>query len=334
MRIIVTGSAGFLGSHLADSLLEDGHTVLGIDNLSGGDMENVFHDFVKADTSDFEKMDEIIKEFKPDIVYHCACSAHEGFSLFSPHYITKNTFGNTMAILSACARNNVKRFIYTSSMSRYGAIKAPFHETDTPKPEGPYATAKLACEIILKQLGETHNMEYAIAIPHNIIGTRQKYDDPFRNVAAIFINRNLQGKPAIIYGDGLQQRSFSFVEDCIFSMKKMIDCKSGEIYNIGPDEKDGEITTVKELAEIIADLTGFKGQPIHRPDRPREVKISHCSSDKIRKDFGYQTKTSLRDGLKEMVDYIYKNGTKEFQYNIPVEIINDKTPSTWVNKEI
>lgn len=334
MRILITGSAGFLASHLADSFIEDGHTVLGVDNLSGGSMENVFHDFVKADVSDFEKMDEIIKTFKPDVVYHCACYAHEGLSIFSPNIVTKNTFGNSVAILSACIRNKVKRFVYTSSMSRYGKIQTPFREDMTPIPEDPYAVAKVAVESILKQMGETHGIEYAIAVPHNIIGARQKYDDPFRNVASIFINRNLQGKPAIIYGDGLQQRSFSFVQDCIYSMKKMIDCPSGEIYNIGPDEADGAVTTVKELAEIVAKETGFKGEPIHRPDRPREVKISHCSSDKIRKQFGYETKTTLEEGIKEMVKYIKEKGVRDFKYVIPIEIVNDKTPTTWTKKEI
>lgn len=334
MRIIVTGSAGFLGSHLADSLIEDGHEVLGIDNLSGGSLENVFHNMYEADTGDFEEMDRIIKEFKPDVVYHCACYAHEGLSTFSPHIVTKNTFGNSIALISACVKNNVKRFVYTSSMSRYGAIQTPFHETDTPRPEGPYAVAKVAVETILKQMSETHGMEYVIAVPHNIIGTRQKYDDPFRNVAAIFINRNLQGKPAILYGDGLQQRSFSFVEDCIYSMKKMIDCPSGEIYNIGPDEKDGAISTVKELAEVVAKYTGYKGQPINKPDRPREVKVSHCSSDKIREHFGYETKTTLDEGIKAMVEYIKEKGAREFDYAIPVEIINDKTPTTWSKREM
>jgi UDP-glucose 4-epimerase len=334
MKILVTGSAGFLGSHLADALIAEGHDVVGVDNLLGGSMENVSSKFYEADTSDFKKMDEIIGKEKPDVVYHCACSPYEGLSVFSPSIITHNTFSNTVAILSASIAHGVKRFVFTSSMSRYGAQQTPFTEDMAPKPEDPYAVAKAASEEVIKQMSETHGIEYAIAVPHNIIGIRQKYDDPFRNVVSIFINRNLQGKPAIIYGDGEQKRSFSFVDDCIYSMLRMIDCPSGEIYNIGPDEKDGALTTINELAELVAEATGFEGKPIFRPDRPREVKVAHCSSEKIRRDFGYTTKTSLRDGISQMVEDIKRQGAKPFSYYLPVEIVNELTPTTWTKKEM
>lgn len=332
MKIIVTGIAGFLGSHLAERLIKEGHEVIGIDNLIGGDEDNVPREagFEELDTADWNAMGYIMLRYKPDIIYHCACTAYEGFSVFSPALCCKNTFQNTIGILSPAIRSGVKRFIYCSSMSRYGKQTPPFTEDMTPKPEDPYAVAKVASEEVLKQMSETHGIEYAIAVPHNIIGTRQKYDDPYRNVASIFINRMLQGKPPIIYGDGQQTRSFSFIDDCLYSLIKMLDCPSGGIYNIGPDEKESTIT-VKELADIIAELTGFKGEYEYLPDRPREVKHAYCSSDKIRKEFGYKTNTNIRDGLSQMVEDIKRRGTKEFKYHLPLEISKD-APKTWTGE--
>lgn len=335
MKILVTGVAGFLGSHLAERLIKEGHEVIGVDNLLGGCIENVPSGvkFFEDDTADITAMEWIIGEERPDIVYHCACIACEGFSVFSPSFITNNTFGNTIALLSASIKLGVKRFIYTSSMSRYGKQECPFTEDMQPKPEDPYAVAKVASEDVLKMLAETHGIEYVIAIPHNIIGTRQKYDDPYRNVVSIMINRMLQGKAPIIYGDGSQTRSFSFIDDCVDSMVRMIDCPDKCIYNIGPDDKDGSVHSVKELADIIAEVIGFKGKYIYVPDRPREVKHAYCSSDKIRKEFGFKTKTNIIEGIKEMVEDIKKKGVKDFKYDYPLEIENG-APKTWSQKLI
>lgn len=337
MKILVTGNAGFLGSHLVDAFLEEGHEVVGIDSLVSGYIDNINPKIVQyiKDTSNYDDMNRIIKTEKPDVIYHAACAPYEGVSVFSPDWVTKNTFGNSVAIIAAAANNKIKRFVFCSSMSRYGKQNPPFTENMQPAPEDPYAVAKAGTELILKQMAETHGIEYAIAIPHNIIGPRQAYDDPGRNVASIMINRNLRGEPAIIYGDGMQTRCFSYVDDVIYSLKRMLDCPSGEVYNVGPDDKDGEVVTIKELARIIAELTGFEGEPIHMPDRPREVKHAFTSSDKIRNEFGYTTNTSLRTGLKGIVDYVRERGTREFNYkNMNIEIINDKTPKTWIDKLI
>ena len=128
-----------------------------------------------------------------DIVYHCAATAHEGLSVFSPNFITKNIYQASVAVMTASIVNNVKKFIFCSSMARYGNQKTPYAESMTPKPEDPYGIAKVAAEDTLKLLSEVHGMNYNIAVPHNIVGPNQKYDDPFRNVMSIFINRNLQG---------------------------------------------------------------------------------------------------------------------------------------------
>lgn len=337
MHILVTGSAGFLGSHLVDALLGDGHTVVGIDSLISGYVDNLnptIRQYIK-DTSDYDEMNRILSVEKPDVIYHTACAPYEGVSVVSPDWVTKNTFGNTVSLIAAAANNKVGRFVFCSSMSRYGKQVPPFSEDNIPEPEDPYAVAKVASEKVLEQMAETHGMEYVIAVPHNIIGPRQAYDDPGRNVASIMINRNLLGKPAIIYGDGNQTRCFSYIDDVLYSLKRMIDCPSGEVYNIGPDDKDGEVVTINDLATLIASLTGFKGEPTYFPDRPREVKHAFTSSDKIRKEFGYETKTVLEEGLAKIVDYIQERGAREFSYrNMNIEIVNDKTPRTWTEKLI
>ena len=223
--------------------------------------------------------------------------------------------------------------IFCSSMARYGTNEIPFREEFIPTPQDPYGIAKVAAENILKNLCEVHGVEYVIAVPHNIIGPYQKYDDPFRNVLSIFINRNLQNKPSIIYGDGNQIRCFSYIDDVIYCLEKLaLDKKiNKEIVNIGPDE---EMITINEIAKIVSNVTGFNGDPIYVLDRPQEVKFATCSADKSRKLLNYETKTTLKDAVIKTCDYIKQNGVKEFKYHLPVEIINDKTPETWVKKLI
>ncbi|MGI8509230.1 MAG: NAD-dependent epimerase/dehydratase family protein, partial [Gemmatimonadaceae bacterium] len=206
-----------------------------------------------------------------------------------------------------------------------------FTEETRPQPVDPYGIAKYAAELLVKNVADTHGFEYVIAVPHNIIGPRQKYDDPYRNVASIMINRMLQGKQPIVYGDGGQKRCFSFVQDCIDPLLKMGSEPGvvGEIINIGPDE---EYVSILELAQTIAELMNFDLDPIFVPDRPREVRYATCSADKARRLLDYQTKVSLRDGLRSIVDWISANGTKPFQYHLPIEIDSPLVPKTWKDR--
>ena len=252
MKVLITGVAGFMGSHLADEFLKRGHSVVGIDNLIGGYYENVpvGVEFYAKDLGDF---DSVEKHFHGiDLVVHTACTAYEGLSVFSPALVTRNTSHITTVAVSASIKHGVKKFVHMSSMARYGTQDTvPFTEDMTPKPQDPYGIAKYGAELLIKNLCETHNMKYVILVPHNIIGPRQKYDDPYRNVASIMINRMLSDKQPIIYGDGSQMRCFSFMQDVINPL--MIVCETdvadGQIINIGPDE---EFITIKELAEMEA----------------------------------------------------------------------------------
>ena len=333
MKIFITGVAGFLGSHLAKKMIDLGHEVSGNDNLIGGEKSNLPEKikFFETDCNDLEKMSDIIKG--NEIIYHCAATAHEGLSVFSPNIITKNIFQASVSTITAAIQNKVRRFIYCSSMARYGSQDYPFTEDMETKPEDPYGVAKVAGENILKLLADLNGMEWNIAVPHNIVGPNQKYDDPFRNVLSIFINRNLQNKPAVIYGDGKQKRCFSYIDDAIYCLEKMALDKNinKEIINIGPDEED---VTISELAEMVANEIGFNGKPSHLSDRPKEVRFATCSANKSRKLLNYKTKTSLKEAIKKTTEFIKKSGTKPFKYYLPIEIINDKTPEAWVKKLI
>ena len=331
--ILVTGVAGFLGSHLSENLSNMGYSVVGVDNMTGGYKDNVPKKIklFKLDCCELKKMNKVMKNI--DVVYHCAATAHEGLSVFSPYEITKNNYLASVSVFTAAVSNKVKRIIFCSSMARYGDQKTPFTEDMNPKPVDPYAISKVAAENVLINLCDLNNIEWIIAVPHNIIGPRQKYDDPFRNVVSIMINRMMQKKSPIIYGDGKQKRCFSYIDDCLSCLLPMVDQKNlnKQIINIGPDE---EFVTINQVSEICSNITGSNLKPIYRKDRPREVKNATCSADKARKLLNYKTKTSLYEGVLKTYEYIKKRGSKQFNYHINLEIENELTPYSWVKKEI
>ena len=332
-KVLVTGAAGFLGSHLAEKLANMGDAVVGVDNMQGGYADNVSKniEFYKIDCCDLQKMNEVMKGV--EIVYHCAATAHEGLSVFSPYEIGKNNYLASISVFSAAVSKKVKRIIFCSSMARYGSQKYPFTEDMRPSPADPYAISKVAAEQTLINLCELNKIEWVIAVPHNIIGPKQKYDDPFRNVVSIMLNRMLQNKAPIIYGDGKQKRCFSYIDDCLSCLIPMKDQKNlnKQIINIGPDE---EFVTINKVAEICSNVTGNNLKPIYKPDRPQEVKHASCSADKARKLLNYKTTVDLKTGITKTFDYIKQRGAKSFDYYINVEILNELTPSTWTKKEI
>ena len=332
-KILVTGTAGFLGSHLSQKLSSNGHDVIGVDNMTGGYSDNVPKNitFLAYDCCDLEKMHEVMEGV--DIVYHCAATAHEGLSVFSPVEITKNVYLASVSVFTAAINKKVKRIIFCSSMARYGDQKSPFLESMTTKPVDPYGIAKVAAEKVLINLCELNNIEWVIAVPHNIIGPKQKYDDPFRNVVSIMINRILQGKPPIIFGDGSQKRCFSYIDDCLNCLIPMLEQRNvvKEIINIGPDE---ELVNIKKIAEICSNVTGSNLQPIFKKDRPKEVKTAICSADKARNLLNYKTLTNLKTGIQKTYEYIKKRGPRPFDYHIDLEIENSLTPEYWLKKEI
>jgi len=332
MKVFITGIAGFLGSHLAQYCINKGIEVAGNDTLIGGDLNNLNNmnlEFYKTDCSNLDGMTKILKNV--DVVCHAAAFAHEGLSTVSPKLICENNVVGSTSVFTAAIKNNVKRIVYCSSMARYGNAITPYLEDYEPKPVDPYGVSKVAAENILKILAKTYNFEYNIAVPHNIIGPKQKYDDAFRNVASIMINLMVQNRRPIIYGDGYQKRCFSDVEDCLTCLDKLMFDKNikSEIVNIGPDE---ESVTINDLFFILSNKLKFNQDPIYEPERPNEVKKAICSSQKARKLLDYDTSVSLDKSLDKIINHIKNNGPKKFQYNYEIEILSEIAPKTWTKK--
>ena len=329
MKIFITGIAGFLGSHIADKLIEEGNEVFGCDNLIGGYLENVPEsaEFYQVDAIYLNQMKKMTKGM--DIIIHTACTAYEGLSVFSPYLIGQNTYQISMSVFTAAAENKIPTVINCSSMARYGEQETtPFTEDLTPRPQDPYGIAKLASEQTLHVLSKVHEFDYVNLVPHNIIGPRQKFDDPYRNVVSIMINRILNGKPPIIYGDGMQERCFSDIDDVVDPIFNSLNNSSahGETINIGPDE---DVISIKDLSYKILNVLNSDLEPMFVDPRPQEVKLAHCSADKARKILNYNTSTSLDKSIEKIANWIIKVGPKKFRYHLDIEILNEKTPKTW-----
>lgn len=332
-RILVTGGAGFLGSHLADYLIDQGNEVFVIDDLSGGYLENIHEKavFLLGDLRDQVKTKSIIQAIKPEIIYHLAADATEGRSQFTPINCTTRNYVSTLNLIATAIQNGLKRFIFTSSMAVYGAQKPPFTEEMEPKPEDVYGISKFAAEEAIKILAKVHGFEWVIIRPHNVYGERQNMADPYRNAIAIFMNRILKNEPIFIYGDGEQTRAFSYIGDinsvianCGFSEKA-----NGQIFNLGSDQN----YSINQLVNILEKIIGKKIKKKYLADRPQEVKHAYCSQEKAKKILGYEDLTSLEVGIEKMWKWAKDSGPKSPRY-IEIEIEGSKMPETWKKRLI
>src|SRR3989344_4181015 len=214
-RILVTGAAGFMGSHLVDYLTLKGFLVVGTDDLSGGFLRNVKNkkNFTKLDLRDRAQTSKYIDKIRPQIIFHLAADATEGRSQFTPQSAIDRNLVAYINLLVPAIRNRIKKVILISSMSVYGKQPVPFKESMVPRPEDIYGISKASMEEITKVLAEVYGFKFVIIRPHNVYGPRQNLSDPYRNVIGIFINRLLQGKNFYIYGNGQQKRAFSYIDD-------------------------------------------------------------------------------------------------------------------------
>lgn len=341
MKILVTGAAGFMGSHVVDSLVGLGHTVFGVDDLSGGFLRNVTpkSNFTKLDLRNRKKAEQYIASTKPELLFHLAADATEGRSQFTPISATERNYLAYLYTLIPAIRYGLQRVVLTSSMSVYGAQKTPFSEDMTPKPEDIYAIAKTSMEEATKILSGVHGFEYVIVRPHNVYGPKQNLCDPYRNVVGIFINCILNNKNFYIYGDGEQRRAFTYIDDFnpYFVKTGFLKNLHGEIINIGPSEEH----TINEVAETVLKTFFPDGniparlRPKYLPMRPQEVKEAFCTNDKAKKLLGYKTSTSLSHGVAKMVAWASTMGPQKFKYlEHGLELETKDTPLLWSRKLI
>ena len=344
-KIIVSGNAGFIASHLVNKLIEQGNSTIGIDNLSGGFKENI-NDKVEHwydDLRDEKAVNTIFNSCRErygeiDAVFHAAADATEGRSFFTPRFCADNNLIAFINLIKACIRIKVKRIILFSSMSVYGEQEYPFDETFERNPADPYGIYKAAMENLCECLAPVYGFEYVIVRPHNIVNSPQRLDDPFRNVVGIWVNCLLRDKAFYIYGDGNSVRAWSNVGDVVDALVKCLDAPiSGEIINLGAKTPN----TLNELAAMVREefelITSKKTkEPVYMPGRPGEVKIAYSTVQKSIDLLGYKETKTLREAVREFIEWAYKKypyGVTP-KYSVPLELINEKTPSTWVNQLI
>lgn len=299
---LVTGGAGFIGSHLADELVARRHEVIVLDDLSGGLQKNVpkAAQFIQGSITDHVLIEKVFESNKIDYVYHLAAYAAEGLSHFIKRYNYQNNLIGSVNLINESVKHNIKCFVFTSSIAVYGNQKSPMTEGMIPQPEDPYGIAKYAVEQELKVSKEMFGLDYVIFRPHNVYGERQNITDPYRNVIGIFMNQLMSGKPLSIFGDGSQTRAFSYIYDIVPCIAESITTKEsyGETFNVGADEA----IAVKDLAEQVMKAMRM-ACPIQFHESRNEVQHAYASHEKIKNHFGETESTSLEVGLEKMSNW-------------------------------
>ncbi len=258
MKTLVTGGAGFIGSHVVDELIKAGHDVVILDDLSGGFRENINFKatFVHGSVLDHELIDRLFREHQFEYVFHLAAYAAEGLSHFIRRFNYQNNLIGSVNLINASVLHKVRRFVFTSSIAVYGKNQLPMVESLTPNPEDPYGIAKYAVELDLRAAHEMYGLNYIIFRPHNVYGERQNIGDKYRNVLGIFMNNIMQNKPLTIFGNGEQTRAFSYIADVapLIAASIVNDSCTNHVFNVGSDTWH----SVKDIAELISETFGIK----------------------------------------------------------------------------
>jgi len=325
-KSLITGGAGFIGSHVADHLIRMQHQVVVLDDLSGGYKENVPREaeFVEGSILDTGLIDALFKQHRFHYVFHLAAYAAEGLSHFIKRFNYNNNLIGSVNLINASVNHNVERFIFTSSIAVYGAGQTPMREDMIPVPEDSYGISKLAVEQELRVTHEMFGLEYVIFRPHNVYGPRQNIADRYRNVVGIFMNQILKGEPMTIFGDGEQQRAFSDIDDVAPLIAESAENSSArnQIINVG-----AEIPfTVNNLAQVIAEAMKAPCNKKHLPAR-NEVKLAFSDHGKCQSVFGPRQLVTLQEGVNKMAAWVKAHGARESGVFGEIEIMRNMPPS-------
>lgn len=306
MNVLVTGGAGFVGSHLVDALVEKGYGVIVVDNLSSGKVSNLnsYALFYEQSVEDEEMMERIFSLHKPEYVFHLAAQASVAVSVREPSRDAKVNILGSLVLLEKSVKYGVKKFIFSSTGGAiYGEeVKVfPTPETEIPKPVSPYGIAKLCVEKYLEFFAREYGLKYTSLRYSNVYGPRQ---DPYgeAGVVAIFVERMLKDEPVLIYGDGEYVRDYVYVKDVVEANLLAMERGDNEVFNIGT----GRGTTVNELFRMLKELTGYRRDPVYAPPRKGDVRKSVLDCRKAKEILGWEPKVSLEEGLAMTVEYFRK----------------------------
>ncbi len=315
-----------MGAHVVKELLAMGHTVVALDDLSGGfaDQVDPRATFVQGSINDHDLVERLFAEHRFDQVYHLAAYAAEGLSHFIRRFNYQNNLIGSINLINASVRHEVKCFVFTSSIAVYGALKPPMREDMVPKPEDPYGVAKLAVEMDLYAAHHMFGLNYVIFRPHNVYGEYQNLGDRYRNVVGIFMNQLMQGQPLTVFGDGRQQRAFTYVGDIapLIARSAMTPEAYGAVFNVGADTP----YTVNELATLVMEAMGMKGELRHLEAR-NEVVFAFSDHSKAARVFGAQRETTLAEGLARMAPWARAVGARKSGTFDNIEIERNLPPS-------
>jgi UDP-glucose 4-epimerase len=305
--VLVTGAAGFIGSHVAERCLDLGMEVVGFDDLSGGFAANVPKGarFVEGSVTDVPLVERLFREHRFRHVYHLAAYAAEGLSHFIRRFNYETNLVGSINLVNESVRHEVECFVFTSSIAVYGAGQTPMTEELTPLPEDPYGVSKYAVELDLEAAHRMFGLPYVVFRPHNVYGERQNIADKYRNVVGIFMNQVLQGKPMTVFGDGTQTRAFSYIADVapVIARAPLVREAYGEVFNIGA----GQPHSVLELAREVARAFGVEPAVEHLPAR-HEVAHAFATHDKVARVFAPPPPVSLREGIGRMAEWVKRMG--------------------------
>jgi UDP-glucose 4-epimerase len=326
---LVTGAAGFIGAHVVRALLNQNRVqIVALDDLSGGFSRNLPAnvEFIEGSVTDEDLVARVFERHRIRYVYHLAAYAAEGLSHFIRRFNYQNNVVGSVNLINEAIKHDVECFVFTSSIATYGAVPSPMREDQAPRPEDPYGIAKLAVEFDLAAAHHMFGLDHVIFRPHNVYGEYQNLGDPYRNVVGIFMNRLMQGLPFCVFGDGTQQRAFSYVADIapVIAGSPWVPAARNEIFNIGADIP----YTINELAEQIRKAMGRPEHPIEYLPPRNEVAIAYSDHAKARRVFGDHARTSLTGGLEKMAAWAWQEGIQAGKPFEGVEV-NRNLPPSW-----
>jgi UDP-glucose 4-epimerase len=332
-KSLITGGAGFIGSHIAKQCLQLGHEIIVLDDLSGGFEDHLPEgvQFVKGSITDEQLISELFEEHQFDYVYHLAAYAAEGLSHFIRRFNYNNNLIGSINLINEAVKHKVKCFVFTSSIAVYGKRQLPMTEEMTPIPEDPYGISKYTVELDLKAAHEMFGLNYVVFRPHNVYGENQNIGDKYRNVIGIFMNQIMQGKQLTIFGDGTQTRAFSYIDDVAIPIANSVNITEAynQVFNIGADKP----YSVNELAHVVTKEFGVQPDIKYLSAR-NEVLHAYSDHTKARKVFGGPTGISLKEGISRMAAWAKKVGARQGQEFENIEIM-EQLPDGWgiVGKE-